>query len=71
MILANSSNSERDGDSSVVSSRGSVLTDRQVTINESDSTEKITLTLDRASPDLIGRILEAIGRIWTDDRKNS
>ena len=69
--MANSSDSERDGDSSVVSSRGSALTDRQVTISESDSTEKITLTLDRASPDLIGRIIEAIGRIWTDDEKNS
>ena len=50
----------------VISLSSSVLIDKQITIKESDSTEEITRTLDRASPDLIGRIAEAIGRIWTN-----
>ena len=40
----------------VASLSSSALADRQVTISEGDSTEQITRTLDRASPDLIGRI---------------
>lgn len=50
----------------VASLSSSALADRQVTISEGDSTEQITRTLDRASPDLIGRITEAIGRVWAN-----
>ena len=48
----------------------SVLINERVTIFESDSIEQITRTLDRASPDLIGRITEAIGRVWANYQEN-
>jgi hypothetical protein len=63
-------NLDREEQHLVASLSSSTLADRQVTISEGDSTEQITRTLDRASPDLIGRITEAIGRVWTNYQEN-
>ena len=59
-------NRDREEQSLRKSSDSFTLVNNQITIKESDSTEQITRTLDYASPDLIGRITEAIGRIWTN-----